>query len=175
MRGAPRAGWLLITAVVIAAGLCAGAITTLGLASDDPGLGVRTTMTPEGMRVPLSRSVDPTSLAYRGRLGDAAVYLAEGAGPTAGMRCVVLATETLTRTACDTPARVESSGLVLSEDAGPGLLTVSGYLPGGVATDLTGPVRSRGELFERVVGTDQRTITVQHRGSAFELAVPGSR
>lgn len=125
--------------------------------------------------MPLSSSIDAGSLVYRGKLGDAEAYLADGAGPAAGMACLVLATPHLTRTACDSPGRVARSGVVLSEDEGPGMLRVRGYVPGADGLTGSGLVHVERELFEGLVPRTRRVVRVQRAGAPMELAVPGSR
>ncbi len=103
------------------------------------------------------------------------MYLADGAGPTAGMVCVVLAKEDMTRTACDTPDAVKARGIVLSEDAGSGQLKVDGYLPGGVQSAGQDPLVANGDFFEGTVPRTQRAVTLSQDGAPVQVSVPGSR
>ncbi len=160
--------------LVAASVLLAGGAIAFGAASSDGDRGVREAKLPSGESFPISRSIDASSLEYRGRVGEAEAYLAKGVGPAAGMTCLVIATGDITRTACDEPAAVEARGLVLSEDAGPGQLWLTGYLPGGVSVGADSKLNARGDFFEGPVSKSEGTVQVERGGRSENVLVPGA-
>jgi hypothetical protein len=164
-----RHGLLVVAAILVAS------VVTVALAvvSGDGERGVRTATSPGGESFPLSRAVDQGSLEYRGTLGDAEVYLADGIGPTAGMTCLVIATSALTRTACDTPSAVQERGLLLSESLGADRLSVMGFFPGGGSVDPGSGLSVNGELLEGVVPATRSTVSIQRGGRLLDVPLPG--
>lgn len=68
-----------------------GAIGASEMGATTQGSGSTKTTAPEATTVPISRSVESAALVYMCTLGEASVCLADGVGPGAGMKCVVLA------------------------------------------------------------------------------------
>lgn len=161
-------------AIVAAGVLLVGGAIAVGATSDDDGRGVLHAASPNGERFPVSRAVDPRSLEYRGKIGDADAYLAKGVGPAAGMTCLVIATADVTRTACDTPSAVEANGLVLSKDAGPDRLSLTGFMPGGVTVGADSDLHAHGELFDLLIPSTRPTVRVERAGRVVGLTVPGA-
>lgn len=139
-----------------------------------PTEGVTLGTTPDGTRVALSSAIDAGTLVLQGRSGQRWVYLAEGAGPASGMRCIVVAGTDHTNTACDTPAQVRKSGLLVSGETRRATLEVTGYMPGAaVPLALGGLGPANGEAFAVEVPETQARLTLEVSGLRTSLVVPG--
>ncbi len=154
--------------------LLIGGASAFAVTSSDNGRDIRRATSPTGEEFPISRAVDPASLVFRGKVGASDAYLAQGAGPAAGMTCLVLSAGDITRTACDTSEAVEARGLVLSEDVPGGRLGVTGYIPGGLITAPSSLLEASGDLFSGVVPNDLPTVAVQRDGRDATITIPGA-
>jgi len=163
----------ILSAIGIGSGLSQGEPAADPVRPAERGIAFATA--PDGVRFALSPAVDAGTLEFKSQGQGRYVYLADGKGPAAGMRCIVVARRAQTSTACDTASNVERIGLVVSGETGRGTLDVTGHLPGATPdASATGQVFLNGDgVFALEVPESQAELGLRRNGVATRVPVPG--